>query len=148
MANRCRRSGSFYSSSLFILLLLLFFSLYSFFSIDSFHSIYTSVSSSSAIALALTSALAQSFDTSPNLFASPLYPLIFLITQFIMSVKSENYSSEGTNESGYVSGSDNESSYSPEIIFTQNHLRFLNRNLQFYEPQGKHITPLFFPIRE
>lgn len=38
-------------------------------------------------------------------------------------------------ESGYVSGSGSESSL-PEIYFTKPHLAFLNRQLQFLEPQG------------
>ena len=38
-------------------------------------------------------------------------------------------------ESGYVSGSGSESSL-PEIHFTKPHLAFLNRQLQFLEPQG------------
>ncbi|BDD62707.1 hypothetical protein MPDQ_004466 [Monascus purpureus] len=53
-----------------------------------------------------------------------------------MSVRSAgNCSSESTTESGYASGSDNESSYLPEIVFTPAHMRFLNRTLQFHEPQ-------------
>lgn len=38
-------------------------------------------------------------------------------------------------ESGYVSGSGSDSSL-PEIYFTKPHLAFLNRQLQFLEPQG------------
>lgn len=38
-------------------------------------------------------------------------------------------------ESGYVSGSSSED-YLPEIVFTKPHLQFLNRQLQFLEPQG------------
>lgn len=41
-------------------------------------------------------------------------------------------------ESGYVSGSGSESSL-PEIYFTKPHLAFLNRQLQFLEPQGMFI---------
>lgn len=39
-------------------------------------------------------------------------------------------------ESGYASGSSSED-YVPEIVFTKPHLQFLNRQLQFLEPQGK-----------
>lgn len=38
-------------------------------------------------------------------------------------------------ESGYVSGSSSDST-SPEVYFTKPHLAFLNRQLQFLEPQG------------
>jgi phosphoadenosine phosphosulfate reductase len=38
-------------------------------------------------------------------------------------------------ESGYVSG-DSSDVYTPEIVFTKPHLQFLNRQLQFLEPQG------------
>ena len=55
-----------------------------------------------------------------------------------------NYSSEeaidardNTTESGYVSGGSSEE-YLPEIVFTKPHLQFLNRQLQFLEPQGQH----------
>lgn len=37
-------------------------------------------------------------------------------------------------ESGYVSG-DSSDVYTPEIVFTKPHLQFLNRQLQFLEPQ-------------
>jgi len=40
------------------------------------------------------------------------------------------------NESGYASASSSEASL-PEIVFTKPHLQFLNRQLQFLEPQGK-----------
>lgn len=53
-----------------------------------------------------------------------------------------NYSSEeaidardSQTESGYVSGGSSED-YMPEIVFTKPHLQFLNRQLQFLEPQG------------
>lgn len=39
-------------------------------------------------------------------------------------------------ESGYVSGSGSEASL-PDIYLTKFHLAFLNRQLQFLEPQGK-----------
>lgn len=38
-------------------------------------------------------------------------------------------------ESGYASGSSSESS-TPEIFFSKPHLEFLNRQLQFLEPEG------------
>lgn len=38
-------------------------------------------------------------------------------------------------ESGYASASSSEASL-PEVIFTKAHLQFLNRQLQFLEPQG------------
>ena len=45
-------------------------------------------------------------------------------------------------DSGYNSGSPSEASL-PEIYFTKSHLTFLNRQLQFLEPQGKlEIRPL------
>lgn len=47
-------------------------------------------------------------------------------------------------ESGYVSGSGSESSL-PEIHFTKPHLAFLNRQLQFLEPQG--TSHLFNSLR-
>ncbi|KAJ5210755.1 Phosphoadenosine phosphosulfate reductase CysH [Penicillium cf. griseofulvum] len=55
-----------------------------------------------------------------------------------------NYSSEmegidnhdSMTESGYVSaGSSSSEDYVPEIVFTKPHLQFLNRQLQFLEPQ-------------
>ncbi|PYH44932.1 phosphoadenylyl-sulfate reductase (thioredoxin) [Aspergillus saccharolyticus JOP 1030-1] len=51
---------------------------------------------------------------------------------------SDNYPSDGeimdSRDSGYVSGSSSDD-YSPEIVFTKPHLKFLNRQLQFLEPQ-------------
>ncbi|KAF9888387.1 hypothetical protein FE257_008665 [Aspergillus nanangensis] len=41
---------------------------------------------------------------------------------------------DNTTESGYVSGSSSDD-YLPEIVFTKPHLQFLNRQLQFLEPQ-------------
>jgi phosphoadenosine phosphosulfate reductase len=38
-------------------------------------------------------------------------------------------------ESGYVSGGGSSDDYVPEIVFTKPHLQFLNRQLQFLEPQ-------------
>lgn len=49
-------------------------------------------------------------------------------------------------ESGYVSGGSSSEEYIPEIVFTKPHLRFLNRQLQFLEPQGMssfHVQPRF-----
>jgi phosphoadenosine phosphosulfate reductase len=40
-----------------------------------------------------------------------------------------------SRDSGYVSG-DSSDVYTPEIVFTKPHLQFLNRQLQFLEPQG------------
>lgn len=50
---------------------------------------------------------------------------------------------DSTTESGYVSGGSSEE-YLPEIVFTKPHLQFLNRQLQFLEPQGwcLHSVPL------
>lgn len=42
-------------------------------------------------------------------------------------------------ESGYVSGSSSVDSI-PEIVFTKPHLQFLNRQLQFLEPQGTTLS--------
>lgn len=42
---------------------------------------------------------------------------------------------DSNTESGYVSGGSSED-YIPEIVFTKPHLQFLNRQLQFLEPQG------------
>ncbi|GKZ20468.1 hypothetical protein AbraIFM66951_002676 [Aspergillus brasiliensis] len=55
---------------------------------------------------------------------------------------SENYPSayeaadlrDTATDSGYVSGGSSDD-YSPEIVFTKPHLNFLNRQLQFLEPQ-------------
>lgn len=44
-------------------------------------------------------------------------------------------SRDNCTESGYVSGGSSEE-YIPEIVFTKPHLQFLNRQLQFLEPQG------------
>ncbi|KAF3023365.1 hypothetical protein E8E15_008193 [Penicillium rubens] len=61
-----------------------------------------------------------------------------------MPAKMPNYSSEmegvdnhdNMTESGYVSaGSGSSEDYVPEIVFTKPHLQFLNRQLQFLEPQ-------------
>lgn len=55
-----------------------------------------------------------------------------------------NYPSESEvdsrTESGYVSGSSSDD-YTPEIVFTKPHLQFLNRQLQFLEPQGQLPMP-------
>ncbi|KAL4894128.1 Phosphoadenosine phosphosulfate reductase family-domain-containing protein [Aspergillus ambiguus] len=49
--------------------------------------------------------------------------------------ESEAYDAKDvTTESGYVSGSSSDD-YLPEIVFTKPHLQFLNRQLQFLEPQ-------------
>lgn len=42
---------------------------------------------------------------------------------------------EVDTESGYASAASSEASL-PEVIFTKAHLQFLNRQLQFLEPQG------------
>lgn len=44
-------------------------------------------------------------------------------------------SRDSHTESGYVSGGSSDD-YMPEIVFTKPHLQFLNRQLQFLEPQG------------
>jgi phosphoadenosine phosphosulfate reductase len=44
-------------------------------------------------------------------------------------------SRDANTESGYVSGGSSDD-YVPEIVFTKPHLQFLNRQLQFLEPQG------------
>ena len=44
-------------------------------------------------------------------------------------------SKDNATDSGYVSGSSSDD-YLPEIVFTKPHLQFLNRQLQFLEPQG------------
>ncbi|KAJ6016207.1 Phosphoadenosine phosphosulfate reductase [Penicillium herquei] len=46
----------------------------------------------------------------------------------------EGIESRDNTESGYVSGGSSEE-YIPEIVFTKPHLQFLNRQLQFLEPQ-------------
>lgn len=52
----------------------------------------------------------------------------------------EGIDSRDTNtESGYVSGGSSDD-YVPEIVFTKPHLQFLNRQLQFLEPQGMSFT--------
>jgi hypothetical protein len=84
-----------------------------------------------------------------KLFIHILYSLVFkryLCAIYIMPAKMPtNYSSEmegidnhdGMTESGYVSaGSGSSEDYVPEIVFTKPHLQFLNRQLQFLEPQG------------
>lgn len=45
-------------------------------------------------------------------------------------------SRDAMTESGYVSGGGSSDDYVPEIVFTKPHLQFLNRQLQFLEPQG------------
>lgn len=45
-------------------------------------------------------------------------------------------------ESGYASGSSSGESL-PEITFTKAHLAFLNRQLQFLEPQGMQLRFAF-----
>ncbi|PGH09558.1 phosphoadenosine phosphosulfate reductase [Blastomyces parvus] len=45
-----------------------------------------------------------------------------------------SYSSDTEAESGYVSASTSEASL-PEVVFTKPHLKFLNKQLQFLEPQ-------------
>ncbi|KAJ5120164.1 hypothetical protein N7448_010833 [Penicillium atrosanguineum] len=44
-------------------------------------------------------------------------------------------SRDNMTESGYVSGGSSSEEYIPEIVFTKPHLQFLNRQLQFLEPQ-------------
>jgi phosphoadenosine phosphosulfate reductase len=46
-----------------------------------------------------------------------------------------------STESGYVSGGSSDD-YLPEIVFTKPHLQFLNRQLQFLEPQGLYLSAL------
>lgn len=49
---------------------------------------------------------------------------------------------DAMTESGYVSaGSGSSEEYIPEIVFTKPHLQFLNRQLQFLEPQGMYKYP-------
>lgn len=50
---------------------------------------------------------------------------------------------ETGTESGYASGSSSDDSL-PEIVFTKPHLQFLNRQLQFLEPQGQNRLSFFF----
>ena len=69
------------------------------------------------------------------------------------STLSSNYPSDSEKpdsrelDSGYVSGSSSEASL-PELVFTKPHLRFLNKQLQFLEPQGTVISPLPTPGRQ
>lgn len=50
-------------------------------------------------------------------------------------------SHDAMTESGYVSaGSGSSEDYVPEIVFTKPHLQFLNRQLQFLEPQGSFMS--------
>jgi hypothetical protein len=72
-------------------------------------------------------------------FAIPAYHIPNLHT-----MPAKNYPSDLENgidsrdantESGYVSGGSSDD-YVPEIVFTKPHLQFLNRQLQFLEPQG------------
>lgn len=49
-------------------------------------------------------------------------------------------SRDANTESGYVSGGSSDD-YTPEIVFTKPHLQFLNRQLQFLEPQGMFNIP-------
>lgn len=51
-------------------------------------------------------------------------------------------SRDNSTESGYVSGGSSDD-YSPEIVFTKPHLQFLNRQLQFLEPQGMSLPIMF-----
>lgn len=51
------------------------------------------------------------------------------------SSDAEGVDRDSNVESGYVSASSSEESL-PEITFTDSHLKFLNRQLQFLEPQG------------
>ena len=44
-------------------------------------------------------------------------------------------------ESGYVSGHSSQGSSSPDVVFTNPHLIFLNRQLQNLEPQGTSFPP-------
>lgn len=53
----------------------------------------------------------------------------------------ETVDRETLTESGYVSGSSSDDAL-PEVYFTKPHLTFLNRQLQFLEPQGQHGSPL------
>lgn len=58
----------------------------------------------------------------------------------------EGIESRDTNtESGYVSGGGSSDDYIPEIVFTKPHLQFLNRQLQFLEPQGMSSFIMFNP---
>ena len=49
-------------------------------------------------------------------------------------------------ESGYASATSSEASL-PEVVFTKAHLRFLNRQLQFLEPQGMFSSFVSSPKR-
>lgn len=48
-------------------------------------------------------------------------------------------------DSGYVSGNSSEVSL-PELVFTKPHLRFLNKQLQFLEPQGSLSLSIYISI--
>lgn len=50
---------------------------------------------------------------------------------------------DANTESGYVSGGSSDD-YVPEIVFTKPHLQFLNRQLQFLEPQGMYSSTWVF----
>lgn len=93
-----------------------------------------------------------------NLFVNPTLQYSNIFSVKVVSVPSispytmpakmpNNYSSEmegidnhdAMTESGYVSaGSGSSEEYVPEIVFTKPHLQFLNRQLQFLEPQGSY----------
>lgn len=67
-------------------------------------------------------------------FATPLVPLTSSKMGFNAPFVSEP-EPDTMAESGYASGSSSESSI-PEIFFSKPHLEFLNRQLQFLEPEG------------
>lgn len=90
-----------------------------------------------------------------NLFIHPILQYLLCeghlraiyITYTMPAKMPNNYSSEmegidnhdAMTESGYVSaGSGSSEEYVPEIVFTKPHLQFLNRQLQFLEPQGSY----------
>lgn len=58
----------------------------------------------------------------------------------------ETVDRETFTESGYVSGSSSDDSL-PEVYFTKPHLQFINRQLQFLEPQGQHGSSPFTPMK-
>lgn len=63
----------------------------------------------------------------------------------LITMPAKHYPVDET-ESGYASASSSEASL-PEVIFTKAHLRFLNRQLQFLEPQGMLLSSLLFLTR-
>lgn len=81
----------------------------------------------------------SSFDLSSSPLACVLHIMPAKMPNNYISEMEGVDNHDAMTESGYVSAASGSSEeYVPEIVFTKPHLQFLNRQLQFLEPQGSY----------